>query len=71
MTQHAPAAGRPELERIGYFLLQVRSTGTEGLRVGVVMEDLDSGIKHRFNNTGAVGDFLERWARIPAAMPAR
>lgn len=71
MTHHAPAAGRPELERIGYFLLQVRSTGTEGSLVGVVMEDLDSGIKHRFDTVAAVGDFLDRWARIPAAVPVR
>lgn len=63
MEDDSPTGRSPGSERIGYFLIQVRSVRAGNLDVGVVMEDLDSGFKHRFETAQAVGELLEVWAR--------
>jgi len=58
-------------ERVGYFLVQVRSHAGPLPQVGVVLEDLHSGAKHRFDTARAVGDYLDGWARtsLPQRIP--
>lgn len=54
-------------ERYGFFMLQTRTTGTPGIPVTVVLEDLGTGEKHRFETAEALGTFLNDWGRAPAS----
>lgn len=65
--EHAdPVGGKADQARIGYFLVHVHAAAGPHTQVGVVMEDLGSGVKHRFETAQAVGEFLDGWARTPS-----
>ncbi|MFN2317138.1 MAG: hypothetical protein ABR551_01585 [Gemmatimonadales bacterium] len=64
-TDHPP---RPDSPRFGYFLLQaVSAPDPRGFRVALMLEDLGTGEKHRFESGAALGSFLDSWRTTPDA----
>lgn len=58
----------PASTRFGYFILQAVSTpDPRGFRVALMLEDLGTGEKHRFESGEALGTFLDFWRTTPDA----
>lgn len=62
---HRSIEGDP-LPRFGYFVLQaVSDPDPRGFRTALVLEDLGTGEKHRFQNGQELGRFLDSWRSTP------
>lgn len=64
MAEQGGAA--PREARFGYFVLHVRADQAPGeVCLALVLEDLATGEKHRFEGGAALGAFLDSWRFTP------